>query len=94
MPGLSGLEVLERTGLRLYDPEAVRLLQKAGALVSDENRVRIPSGLVEKAFGVRQVMGFGMNRENLISSPASLMRCQFSAALIQRSLAHTCTPNS
>lgn len=43
------LEILERTGLRLYDEEAVSLLQKAGAHVSEGNLVRIPSHLVEWA---------------------------------------------
>lgn len=46
----ASLEILERTGVRLLEPAAVRLLAKAGALVSDGDRVRIPSGLVEKAF--------------------------------------------
>ncbi len=46
----ASLEILERTGVRIYEPEAVELLRKAGALVSDGNRVRIPSGLVERAF--------------------------------------------
>jgi len=46
----ASLEILERTGVRLYEPEAVELFKKAGAFVSDGNRVRIPSGLVEKAF--------------------------------------------
>jgi trimethylamine--corrinoid protein Co-methyltransferase len=46
----AGLEVMERTGVRLYEQEAIDLLRKAGAFVSDGNRVRIPSGLVEKAF--------------------------------------------
>jgi len=45
----ASLEVLERTGVRLHEPAAVELLRKAGAQVSDETRVRIPSGLVEKA---------------------------------------------
>jgi trimethylamine--corrinoid protein Co-methyltransferase len=44
------LEILERTGVQLYEQEAIDLLKKAGAHVSDGNRVRIPSGLVEKAF--------------------------------------------
>lgn len=44
------LEVLERTGVRLYDQEALDLLEKAGVKAVDENRVRIPAGLVEKAF--------------------------------------------
>ncbi len=46
----ASLEVLERTGVRLYEQEALDLFKKAGAFVSDGNRVRIPSGLVEKAF--------------------------------------------
>ncbi len=46
----ASLEVMERTGVRLYEQEAVDLFQQAGAFVSDGNRVRIPSGLVEKAF--------------------------------------------
>lgn len=46
----ASLEILERTGVRIYEPEAVELLRRAGALVSDGNRVRIPSGLVERAF--------------------------------------------
>lgn len=44
------LEILERTGVQLYEQEAIDLLAKAGAHVTDGNRVRIPSGLVEKAF--------------------------------------------
>jgi trimethylamine--corrinoid protein Co-methyltransferase len=44
------LEILERTGVQLFEQEAIDLLKKAGAHVSDGNRVRIPSGLVEKAF--------------------------------------------
>jgi trimethylamine--corrinoid protein Co-methyltransferase len=43
------LEILERTGVRLYDQEALDLLAKAGVPASDGNRVRIPSALVEKA---------------------------------------------
>ena len=31
----ASLEILERTGVRLYEPEAVELLKKAGAFVSD-----------------------------------------------------------
>jgi trimethylamine--corrinoid protein Co-methyltransferase len=44
------LEILERTGVRLYDHEALDLLKKAGVPPTDGNRVRIPPGLVEKAF--------------------------------------------
>ncbi len=47
----ASLAILERTGVRLYYQEAIDLLKKAGAFVSEGNRVRIPSGLVEKALG-------------------------------------------
>jgi len=43
------LEILERTGVRLYDQQALDLLAKAGVSATDGNRVRIPAGLVEKA---------------------------------------------
>jgi len=46
----ASLEILSRTGARLYHQEAIDLLVKAGASVSEGNRVRIPAGLVEKAF--------------------------------------------
>jgi len=46
---LATLEVLERTGVEVFDREALELLRKAGALISDGNRVRIPPHLVEEA---------------------------------------------
>jgi len=46
----ASLEILSRTGARLHDQEAIDLLKSAGASVSEGNRVRIPVGLVEKAF--------------------------------------------
>ncbi|MGB7875517.1 MAG: trimethylamine methyltransferase family protein [Anaerolineales bacterium] len=46
----ASLEILSRTGVRLYDQEAIDLLKKAGASISEGNRARIPAGLVEKAF--------------------------------------------
>jgi trimethylamine--corrinoid protein Co-methyltransferase len=46
----ASLEVMERTGVRLYEQEALDLLKRVGVVASDGNRVRIPSGLVEKAF--------------------------------------------
>ena len=45
----ASLEILERTGLRLYEPRALELLQRKGLRVEDGNRVRIPSSLVEWA---------------------------------------------
>ncbi len=46
----ASLEILVRTGVRLHDQEAIDLLEKAGAAISDGNLVRVPAGLVEKAF--------------------------------------------
>jgi trimethylamine--corrinoid protein Co-methyltransferase len=46
----ASLEIMARTGARLYDQEAVELLKKAGASILEGNRVRVPAGLVEKAF--------------------------------------------
>ena len=43
------MTILERTGVRFYEPEALGLLQKAGADISEGNRVRIPHQLVEWA---------------------------------------------
>lgn len=43
----ASLEILERTGVRLYEEESLALFEKAGAQVTDGNRVRIPSHLVE-----------------------------------------------
>jgi trimethylamine--corrinoid protein Co-methyltransferase len=45
----ASLQILERTGVRLYHQPAIDLLRKAGARVSDGNRVRIPPALVERA---------------------------------------------
>jgi len=48
---LASLEVLRRTGVRVYDAEAVGLLQAAGCAVSDETLVRFPAAVVEDALG-------------------------------------------
>lgn len=45
----ASLQILERTGVRLYLQEAIDLLKRAGAKVCDDNRVRIPARLVEQA---------------------------------------------
>jgi trimethylamine--corrinoid protein Co-methyltransferase len=45
----AALEILRRTGVRVFHPEALRLLEEAGAQVSEENRVRIPPALVRWA---------------------------------------------
>jgi trimethylamine---corrinoid protein Co-methyltransferase len=46
---LASLEVLRRTGVRVYDPEALASLQDAGCVVSDETLVRFPAAVVEDA---------------------------------------------
>jgi trimethylamine--corrinoid protein Co-methyltransferase len=48
----ASLEILERTGARLLLPEAVDLLRRAGADVTEGDRVRVPAGLVEWALAV------------------------------------------
>ena len=48
----ASLEILERTGVRLFEPEALELLKKKGVRVEDGNRVRIPAGLVEWALSI------------------------------------------
>ena len=45
----ASLEIMERTGMRFFDQEALDLFKNAGAGISDENLVRIPSHLVEWA---------------------------------------------
>ena len=46
---LAALEVLARTGTRVYEAEALELLQGGGAIISDTNLVHIPSFMVKAA---------------------------------------------
>ncbi len=46
---LGALEVLERTGVKIYQERAVKLLKEAGCDVTEGNRVRIPTSLVQQA---------------------------------------------
>jgi len=46
---LASLEIVQRTGVRFFDREAVELLREAGADVTDQTLVRIPSYMVEEA---------------------------------------------
>lgn len=48
----ASLEILERTGVSLEEPMAVELLKRAGAHLSGDGRVRIPSALVEWALSI------------------------------------------
>ena len=45
----AGMTIIERTGVRFYDQEALDLLRKAGLTVEEDARVRIPPRLVEWA---------------------------------------------
>ncbi len=45
----AALELLRKTGIRFYHPEALDLLGDAGAFISDSNLVRFPARLVEEA---------------------------------------------
>lgn len=45
----ASLEILDRTGVCLYDEEALNLFKKAGLQIMDEHRVHIPPALVEWA---------------------------------------------
>ena len=45
----AALEILERVGARLFFPDAVALLAKAGATVTEGNLVRVAANLVERA---------------------------------------------
>ena len=46
---LASLEILERTGVNVYEKEALSLLGDAGARIGKNERVRIPSYMVENA---------------------------------------------
>lgn len=48
----ASLEILDRTGVCLYEEESLGLLRKAGVKVSEGNRVRIHPGLVEWALSI------------------------------------------
>ncbi|MCJ7752862.1 MAG: trimethylamine methyltransferase family protein [Armatimonadetes bacterium] len=48
---LAALQVLERTGTRIYHDEALTLLRNEGCQVTDGNLVRIPSWLVKSCLG-------------------------------------------
>lgn len=48
----ASLSILERTGVVLYDAEAVERLRGAGARVGNDGRVHVPGSLVEWALGV------------------------------------------
>jgi trimethylamine--corrinoid protein Co-methyltransferase len=46
---LASLEILRRTGVRVFESESLQLLQEAGCQVTDENLVRFPAAVLEDA---------------------------------------------
>lgn len=46
---LAALELLRKTGVRFFHPEALDMLNGAGAFISDKNLVKFPARLVEDA---------------------------------------------
>ncbi len=71
----ASLEMLERVGVRLYFQEAVDLLKKAGADVTDGNLVRVPSGLVERAFTTAPKRVALYDRHGNMAMPLEGHRC-------------------
>ncbi|MGD8902522.1 MAG: trimethylamine methyltransferase family protein [Anaerolineae bacterium] len=45
----ASLEILRRTGVRIYHPEALELLRQTDAIITDDSLVKLPPGLVEWA---------------------------------------------
>lgn len=60
---LATLEVLRRTGVRFYHQEALEMLRKAGAYISDGNLVKFPAHLVKRALGTAPSRVVLSNRE-------------------------------
>ena len=60
---LATLQILERTGVTFECQEAIELLDGAGADVSNPDRVKIPSYLVEQALGAAPKMVTFYNRD-------------------------------
>ncbi len=48
----ASLQILERTGVYLYEPQAIELLKTKGLPIEDGNRVRFPPKLVEWALSI------------------------------------------
>jgi trimethylamine--corrinoid protein Co-methyltransferase len=46
---LASLEILRRTGVRVYEAETLAMLNDAGCVVTDRNLVRFPAAVVEEA---------------------------------------------
>jgi trimethylamine--corrinoid protein Co-methyltransferase len=73
----ASLEILERVGVRLYLEEAVQLIKKAGATVTDGNLIRVSSKIVEKALKTVPKQVILYNRKGDPVMPVAGYRCFF-----------------
>ncbi len=71
----ASLEILERVGVRLYLDEAVELLKKAGAKVSDGNLIRVSPAIVERALQTAPKEVVLYDRHGRPAMPAGGQRC-------------------
>ena len=71
----ASLEILERLGVQLHHQEAIDLLRRGGAEVTDGNLVRVPSGMVEKAFTTVPKRVVLYNRRGEAAMPLEGERC-------------------
>jgi len=71
----ASLEILERYGVKLHHQEAIDLLKKGGAEVTNGNLVRVPSGMVEKAFSTVPKRVVLYNRHGQPAMPIEGNRC-------------------
>ena len=73
----ASLEILERIGVRLDLPEAIDLLKKAGAQVSEGNLAHVPHGLVERALSTAPRHVALYNRHGQLALSLGGQRCYF-----------------
>jgi len=73
----ASLEILERIGVHLDLPDAVNLLKRAGARVTDDNRVHVSSRLVEKALSTTPKRVVLYDRLGRPAMPVEGHRCYY-----------------
>jgi trimethylamine--corrinoid protein Co-methyltransferase len=71
----TSLEILDRIGVRLFLEEAIELLKKAGAKVTDGNRVHVPPALVEQALATAPKRVVLHDRHGNPAMPVEGFRC-------------------
>jgi trimethylamine---corrinoid protein Co-methyltransferase len=73
----ASLELLDRVGVRLHLQEAVDLLKRAGAQITDGNLVRVPHTLVERALATAPRCVVLHDREGNPVMPLEGYRCYY-----------------